>query len=186
MPFNPGSSLAQLINTVVRPGEVLWIGLRPARRAPMQSLAEAEAVAGRGLVGDRYSSPEGARQVTLFQLESLHAIASHLGRASVEPEELRRNILVKGINLMALKGRQFRIGASVFEATGECHPCSRLETTLGVGGYNATRGLGGITARVILGGTIHIGDTVVPIIAGGDVAGRFSEQFPEDNSEATR
>jgi MOSC domain-containing protein YiiM len=119
--------------------------------------------AGRGLVGDRYGNAGGARQLTLIEAESLEAIASHLGRERVDGSEVRRNVVVRGINLVALKGRRFRIGAALLEASGECHPCSRMEEVLGVGGYNAMRGLGGITARVIEGATIRIGDAVVPV-----------------------
>lgn len=69
--------------------------------------------------------------------------------------------MVEGINLLGLKGRAFRIGEAVLEATGECHPCSRMEETFGVGGYNAVRGLGGLTTRVTEGGVVRIGDPVV-------------------------
>jgi MOSC domain-containing protein YiiM len=48
-------------------------------------------------------------------------------------------VLVEGINLLSLKGKQFRIGEAVFEYSGECHPCSRMEEALGAGGYNAMR-----------------------------------------------
>jgi MOSC domain-containing protein YiiM len=68
--------------------------------------------------------------------------------------------VTEGINLLALKGRRFRVGEAVLETSGECHPCSRMEETLGVGGYNALRGHGGLTARVIKGGVIRVGDTV--------------------------
>jgi MOSC domain-containing protein YiiM len=68
--------------------------------------------------------------------------------------------LVEGVNLLSLKGKQFRIGEAVFEYSGECHPCSRMEEALGVGGYNAMRGHGGITARVLSSGEIKTGDTV--------------------------
>lgn len=163
MPLPPSSLLAQLLDAPVRPGRVLWIGVRPARRAELQSLPEVQAEAGLGLVGDRYCNLGGARQVTLVQAESLATIASHLGRNSIEPQALRRNILVAGINLLALKTRQFRIGAALLETSGECQPCSRLEEMLGVGGYNAVRGLGGITARIVAGGTIRVGDAVEPI-----------------------
>ena len=163
MPFAPASSLARLIEAPVRPGTVVWIGIRPARRAAMRAETAAQLEAGRGLAGDRYANAGGARQVTLVAAESLAAIASHLGRDRVEPEALRRNIVVRGLNLLALKGRRFRIGAAVLEASGECHPCSRMEEVLGSGGYNAVRGLGGITARVIVGATIAIGDAVAPM-----------------------
>lgn len=63
-----------------------------------------------------------------------------------------------GINLAALKGRCFRLGEALMEATGECHPCSRMEEILGPGGYNAVRGHGGITARVVERGAVRLGD----------------------------
>jgi MOSC domain-containing protein YiiM len=111
---------------------------------------------GRGLAGDRWrGSATGARQVTLIAAEHLAAIASFLGRDSVPPEALRRNLVTQGVNLLALKGRRFRIGDALLEHSGECHPCSRMEEAFGPGGYNAVRGHGGITARVIEGGAIR-------------------------------
>lgn len=162
MPVPPTSSLARLTEAPVRPGALEWIGARSQRRAPMQDAPAAELIAGRGLVGDRYGNVGGARQVTLISAESLAAIASHLGRDAVLAHEVRRNLVVRGLNLVALKGRRFRVGAALLEATGDCHPCSRMEEELGVGGYNAMRGLGGITARVIEGATIRVGDQVAP------------------------
>jgi MOSC domain-containing protein YiiM len=162
MRFHPASSLAALIAAPVRPGTLLWIGVRPARGAPMQAAAEATLVADRGIVGDRYASAGGARQVTLIEAESLASIASHLGRDGIGAEAVRRNLVVRGLNLLALKGRRFRIGAALLEASGECHPCSRMEAALGLGGYNAMRGLGGITARIVEGAIVRLGDRVEP------------------------
>ena len=162
MPFHPASSLAALIGAPVRRGEVVWIGVRPERRAAMLALPSVELEAGLGAAGDRYRNAGGARQVTLIEAESLCSIASHLGRSDVDPHELRRNIVVRGINLMALKGRSFSIGTALLEASGECHPCSRMEEILGLGGYNAVRGLGGITARIVRSGLVQLGDAVEP------------------------
>ncbi|MEO8835965.1 MAG: MOSC domain-containing protein, partial [Caldimonas sp.] len=142
---------------------VVWLGVRPARRAAMQAVPAVAIEAGRGMAGDRYANPGGARQVTLIQAESLASIASHLGRDAIATDALRRNMVVSGINLLALKGRRFQIGSAVLEASGECHPCSRMEEILGPGGYNAVRGLGGITARVVEGALIHLGDAVLPL-----------------------
>ena len=145
----------------MRPGVVQWIGLRPARRAAMVCVDAAVLAPGEGVVGDRYrNSATGARQVTVMQVEHLSAIAGYLGMERVEPEQLRRNFLVSGINLLALKGGRFRLGPATLEATGECHPCSRMEEILGVGGYNAVRGHGGITARVVSGGKVRVGDGI--------------------------
>ncbi len=140
---------------------MVWMGLRPARRATMLPVDMARLDPAEGLIGDHYSSRTGgARHLTLIQSEHLSAIAAHLGREAVLPEELRRNVVIAGLNLAALKGRRFRLGPAVLEWTGECHPCSRMEAILGTGGYNAVRGHGGITARVIAGGGIALGDMV--------------------------
>ena len=109
----------------------------------------------------------GKRQVTLIQAEHLPVIAALAGLGAVRPEQLRRNIVVSGLPLLALKDRRFRIvnasGDSVLlEGTGECHPCSRMEEAFGPGGYNAVRGHGGITARVLEGGLIEVGGLLVP------------------------
>ncbi|MFI7716720.1 MOSC domain-containing protein, partial [Acinetobacter baumannii] len=73
---------------------------------------------------------------------------------------LRRNLVVRGINLSALKGGRFSIGAAVLEYSGVCAPCSHMEAALGQGGYNAVRNHGGITARILESGTVRIGDVV--------------------------
>jgi MOSC domain-containing protein YiiM len=154
-----GSPLAALFDAPMRPGRLEWIGLRPARRETVRAVKEAELRAGRGIEGDRFRG-SGGRQVTLISRAALAAIADHLGLEAVAPERLRRNLLISGINLLALKGRHFRIGGALLEWSGECHPCSRMEEELGPGGYNAVRGLGGITARIVEGGTIRRGDAV--------------------------
>ncbi len=145
----------------MRPGVVRWIGLRPARRAAMVTVTRAMLLPGQGVVGDRWAGrPAGARQVTLLAEEDLLAIARFLGKAQVAPDQLRRNILVAGINLLALRDRHVRVGDAVLEVTGECHPCSRMEEVLGPGGYNAVRGHGGVTARVVEGGDVPVGGAV--------------------------
>jgi MOSC domain-containing protein YiiM len=78
----------------------------------------------------------------------------------LQPARLRRNLVVEGIPLIALKGRRFRIGEVLCEGTAPCDPCSRMEAALGPGGYNAMRGHGGLCARILEGGTLRIGDAV--------------------------
>ncbi len=93
-------------------------------------------------------------------MEHLAAIASYLGAANVTPALLRRNIVTRGINLYALKDRTFHLGSALLQATGDCHPCSRMEEAFGPGGYNAVRGHGGITARVLEAGQVRLGDAI--------------------------
>jgi MOSC domain-containing protein YiiM len=143
-----------------RAGRVRWIGLRPARDVPMRAVDCAEALAGKGLLGDRYGSGSGKRGITLIQAEHLPVIAALAGRDAIEPALLRRNLVVEGLPLIALKGRRFRIGEVLCEGTSPCDPCSRMEAALGEGGYNAMRGHGGLCARILEGGTIRVGDTV--------------------------
>jgi MOSC domain-containing protein YiiM len=115
----------------------------------------------KGLEGDRFSGRAGnPRQVTLIQQEHLAVIAACLGLDSVTPSLLRRNIVVSGINLLALKDKTFRIGDALLEFSGLCHPCSKMERQLGEGGYNAMRGHGGITARVCEAGFVRLLDPV--------------------------
>jgi MOSC domain-containing protein YiiM len=141
-------------------GVVTYISIRPERREPVKRVSEVAALAERGLQGDRYRSKGGTRQVTFIQEEHLQSIGSFLSREPVDPALTRRNIVVRGINLLTLKGKRFRVGQALLEYSGECHPCSRMEENLGEGGYNAMRGHGGITARVIESGLIREGDAV--------------------------
>lgn len=153
-------TLKELLNTLPQQGIVQWIGVRPERRQDMQALDNVTASPDTGLTGDRYSGRTGQRQVTLLQAEHLDTIASCVGRESIEPMLLRRNIVVKGLNLLALKNQNFLVGEVELEFTGMCHPCSRMEELLGPGGYNAVRGHGGITARVLTAGKICVTDRV--------------------------
>lgn len=156
----PESELHRLMTQFPRAGQVRWIGLRPARDVPMREVDSAEAVAGKGLRGDRYGSGSGKRGITLIQAEHLPVIAALAGVETIPPVTLRRNLVVSGISLIALKGRRFRIGEVLCEGTAPCDPCSRMELALGAGGYNAMRGHGGLCARILEGGALRIGDAV--------------------------
>lgn len=150
------------MNAPLRPGTVEWIGVRPQRRTPMSVVERVVLDPAQGVVGDRYDGKSGNRHVTLIAREHMSAIAAFLGQ-DVHPEQLRRNIVVSGLNLLALKDKRFHLGVATLEMTGECHPCSRMEEIFGPGGYNAVRGHGGITARVLEGGEVRLGDRLTVI-----------------------
>jgi len=149
----------QLLQNLPQQGRVEWIGIRPEKRKPLKVI-EKVSVLKNGLEGDHYAGSSGKRSVTLIQAEHITAIASLLHKDKIDPLDLRRNIVVSGINLLALKEREFRIGTAVLKMTGFCHPCSRMEETFGKGGYNAVRGHGGINASVIKTGEICLNDRV--------------------------
>jgi MOSC domain-containing protein YiiM len=155
--------LKELLAAVPQTGNVQWIGVRPSARVEMVIVDAVEARREAGLTGDHTRpSPRNARQVTLIQWEHLAVVSSLIGR-SLEPQDLRRNIAVSGINLFSLKNRRFRIGQAIFETTGWCQPCARLEQRLGPGTFQAMRGHGGITARILSGGIIRVGDSLTVI-----------------------
>jgi MOSC domain-containing protein YiiM len=151
-------------------GRLEWIGLRPARREALQAVDEAQVIAGRGLAGDHRSekTPGSGRQVTVISREFIGQIAHFLGRGeAIDPALLRRNLVVSGINLHALRHQRFTIGESVLlEAGALCHPCSRMETNLGRGGVAAMFGHGGLCCRVLESGAIRVGDPVAVSLAG--------------------
>ncbi len=127
----------------------------------MRAVTQADLDVEIGLLGDHYASRMSrTRQVTLIQQEHIAAIASYLELERIEPDRLRRNVVVSGINLLALKGQRLQLGSAFLLATGECHPCSRMEEAFGPGGYNAVRGHGGITARIIGPGQVRVGDPI--------------------------
>lgn len=139
---------------------VLWIGVRPARKAPLVSLQQVQAQEGIGLEGDHYNSPGGKRQVTLIRQEDMAAAASLLGIPAMDPGLARRNLVISGLQFPVPRGVVLRVGECLLEVTGPCHPCERMDDNFGRGGTKALAGRGGLTARILQGGTICVGDGV--------------------------
>jgi MOSC domain-containing protein YiiM len=156
------------------PGSLQGIAVRPGKGEPVIWVANAALIAGQGVVGDRFRGRANSRrQVTLIQSEHLTVIAGLLQLPGLPVPGsdafmmqvggvLRRNLVIAGINLLALKGQRFRIGQVEFEYSGLCEPCEKMERALGTGGLAAMCGHGGITARVLTPGTIAVGDALIP------------------------
>jgi MOSC domain-containing protein YiiM len=173
MQMNTSENLRDLCQKFVTTGRIDAIVLRPARQQPAVLVTQVQAVPGYGLIGDRRAEKERLtesarkREITLIQAEHLPLIANWAGLASISPLQLRRNLVISGVNLLAMRSPfadvklYWQVGDQVqIEITGPCDPCSRMEKDLGRGAYNAMRGHGGMTARVIVGGQICIGDRV--------------------------
>lgn len=156
--------LKELLNSRPVVGRVEWIGIAKASRDPMQVVQSAKAIEQFGLDGEHHGRPNGKskRQVTFIQQEHLACVQTLLGDSAVkvDPGLLRRNVVVSGINLSALRHLTFQIGTAVFQGTGSCPPCSRMDENLGKGGYAAMLGHGGITAIVLRSGPFSVGDQV--------------------------
>ncbi|MFK7987995.1 MAG: MOSC domain-containing protein [Sandaracinaceae bacterium] len=152
---------SELLRHIPQVGSLTWIGIRPARGEPMEALTRAELLTDRGIRGDRASKRAGGkRQVSLYQVEHLDVLARLLHRGAIDPSLTRRNLFVQGVNLRALMKTRFFVGDCLLHGTGEAHPCSKMETALGPGGYAAMRGHGGILAKVVEGGTVELGASV--------------------------
>lgn len=157
------------IRDLLRPpqieGRLESIIVRGSPREPARTVAATTALAGIGLADDRLGQRGEAelstRQVTLIQAEHLAVIARLARVDAVDPVGLRRNLVISGINLLALKNARLQVGDAVLEIVGPCQPCSRMEETIGPGGYAAMRGHGGMTARVLVTGALKLGDVVV-------------------------
>ena len=158
------TGIKDLFKIIPQKGNVEWIGVRTKKKEQLSVVESVRVKKGTGLAGDHFKGTlSGKRQVTLIQLEHLNAISSILGVKIIDPKLTWRNIVVSGINLLSLKHQRFQIGSVILKTTGICAPCKRMEENLGLGGYNAMRGHGGITATVIKEGEIKLGDIVEPI-----------------------
>jgi len=153
---------------------VVGLFISPAIGERMQARSAVRALAGQGLEGDRYALGKGtysavprpvARHVSLIGREAMQAANDHLilrGLVPFEPEETRRNILVAGIDVYALLGRDFRIGAVQLRGSDITRPCPVPSAVAGKTGFKeAYHGRGGILAEVLSDGIISIGDTIM-------------------------
>lgn len=147
-------------------GRVEGIFITGRGSTPMRRVDQVEAVERRGLAGDRYLEGTGYYsgtdecQVTLIEGEGLDEITESFGVAVLNGEH-RRNIVTRGVRLMDLRGRRFRVGAALLEYDRPRPPCRYIQSVSEPGMTKALgRTRGGICARVVEGGAIGVGDTI--------------------------
>lgn len=144
---------------------VVHIFIAPTKGAPARGVDFVEALAGRGLDGDRYSerssrySTDG--HVTLIESEHIEAFAQATGY-EMRPDMPRRNIVTRGDRLNDLRGRRFRVGEALLEAFELCEPCRLLAQRTHPEALRFFAGKGGLRARILSGGVVRVGDAIVP------------------------
>jgi MOSC domain-containing protein YiiM len=156
-------------------GTLLHIHICEAASFEMEERSEAECIAGRGIVGDRYflgtgtySPKPDVREVTLFEIETLEALSRNDpplqgGPISLLPEEHRRNLTVRGVPLNHLVGRRFRVGEVVLRGGRLNFPCKYLDELLGKPLFLPLYNRSGLNCSIVTGGIIRPGDAIEPL-----------------------
>ncbi len=165
-PYGPAPEQAGVVEAIL---------VASAARVPLVRVPEAHAVAGSGLVGDRYATGDGTfsstgrgYQLTLVEAETLDAL--RLDGIDVSWEEARRNVVTRGIALNALVGRRFRVGEVECVGARLAEPCSHLQELTPARVLRALVRRGGLRADILRGGTMRAGDPVIPL--GDDVGAK--------------
>jgi MOSC domain-containing protein YiiM len=148
-------------------GQLLGIFVASSKGTGLRSVSQAEAVAGRGLIGDRYFLREGTfsakhgpdREVTLVEVEALDGLAREY-QITLEPAHARRNLLTRGVPLNHLVERTFTVGNVVLRGIRLCEPCSHLESLTCKGVMAGLTHRGGLRAQVIEGGMLEVGAAI--------------------------
>lgn len=156
--------------TAMFEGRVVAIFTAPAEGAPMEARDAVDAIAGVGLEGDRYAieagkfsaSKVGKRAVTLIEREAIAAANESYG-VGMQERETRRNLVVEGVPLNHLVGREFRVGDALLRGYDLSEPCAWLEQVTGKQAREAFAHRGGLRAEILEGGPICIDDAVRPV-----------------------
>ena len=148
-------------------GELVGIFLCERRGLDLQSGESVEAVAGRGLLGDRYFDKDGTysekngpdREVTLIESEAIEGLAREY-EITLAPAQSRRNLLTRGVPLNHLVGKTFCIGDVVLRGIRLCEPCGHLEKLVCKGLQKGLKHRGGLRAQIVMGGVLRVGAAI--------------------------
>jgi MOSC domain-containing protein YiiM len=147
-------------------GQVVGIFLATARSEPMVACDEVKAVAGRGLEGDRNFDAGGDatvhdpfEEITLIAAEGLERARVEHG-LDLAPGEHRRNVVVEGLDLVALVGSTVRVGEAAVAVLADNPGCRHLQDLVGKPVLRALRRNGGVRGQIVTGGVIRVGDAV--------------------------
>lgn len=132
---------------------------QPAGTHPMLAVDEIECVAGRGIRGDRFFDykEDYKGQITFFSMEVFDALRQELSLPEALPQNTRRNVFVRGVDLNEFIGHEFELQGLRFEAVEECKPCHWMNPEVGPGAEDWLKGRGGLRCRVLSGGILRTG-----------------------------
>ncbi len=146
-------------------GKLLAIQLTPTHGAELHAVQEAEVVPGCGLAGDRFYQPLGGAspesEITLIEHEALVALGQEY-KIELAASQSRRNLLIEGVPLNHLVGKEFRVGSVRLKGIELCEPCGHLEKLTIKGVRKGLCHRGGLRAQIVAGGVLRVGDAVVP------------------------
>jgi len=147
-------------------GTVESIHIASAAEGPPQSVAQATAIPGAGLQGDRYAlkvgtfyKPDPDRELTLIEAEAIEALR-HDYHIELAAGDARRNIVTRNVPLNHLVGREFAIGEVQVRGIRLCEPCDHLQRVTGKSVIKGLLHRGGLRAQIMTAGTIRVGDAV--------------------------
>ncbi len=138
----------------------------PAGEEPIVEVESVECVAGRGLRGDRFFDfkPDYKGQITFFALETFESLAAALACAEARPIAVRRNVFTRGVDLLALVGREFELQGVRFRGSEECRPCEWMDGAVAPGAHEWLKGRGGLRARILSDGVLRRGEAVLRVL----------------------
>ena len=145
-------------------GQLLGIFITAHKSESLQRVDKVEAVAGKGLVGDRYFCKEGTfsakdgpdREVTLIESEALEGLTNEY-EITLEAAKSRRNLLTSGVPLNHLVGKTFKVGGVTLRGIRLCEPCGHLEKLTIKGVEKGLKHRGGLRAQILAGGLLEVG-----------------------------
>jgi MOSC domain-containing protein YiiM len=139
---------------------------QPPGAFPLVEAQEVECVAGRGLRGDRYLDfrKNYKGQITFFPFEVFEKLCANFGIHDKPAGVLRRNLVVSGVDLLSLIGREFEIQGVRFRGTQHCAPCDWMNVAFAPGAKEFLKDNAGLRAQILSDGMITIGEARLSIL----------------------
>ena len=134
--------------------------------SPLIEKEQIQCAAGKGLLGDRYfnHAEDYKGQITFFSAEVFERLCAHFGIREKPAGVLRRNVIVSGVDLLSLIGREFEIQGVKFRGTQHCAPCQWMNVAFAPGAKEFLKENAGLRAKILTDGELHLGDAQLRIV----------------------